>query len=99
MTLEYFKNKKRLSNGQFAGIDTLDYPIAPEQRFFNQLKKAGSKLDNGYGVFMVHGRNVSAHRFSHSHHIGKIPEGLCVLHKCDNRACSSVLARKTWRHV
>jgi len=29
-----------------------------------------------------------AHRMSWAIHFGQIPRGMCVLHKCDNRACT-----------
>lgn len=47
-----------------------------------------SKSHNGYGQFGVNGKkNVRAHRFSWTIVNGDIPEGLCVLHKCDNPSC------------
>lgn len=42
---------------------------------------------NGYGQFWSGGRLVLAHRFSWALHYGTIPDGLCVLHRCDNRPC------------
>jgi hypothetical protein len=47
----------------------------------------GTRFRLGYGAFQFNGRNVSAHRFSFSNYVKEIPEGLCVCHKCDNRAC------------
>jgi hypothetical protein len=42
----------------------------------------------GYGHFYVHGKGVQrAHRAAYELFVGKIPSGLMVLHKCDNRAC------------
>lgn len=44
----------------------------------------GGKLDNGYGRFGETGR---AHRWSYEYFNGPIPEGLMVLHSCDNKLC------------
>lgn len=41
----------------------------------------------GYGQFNVEGRGVLAHRVSWELNRGPIPDGLKVLHKCDNPAC------------
>lgn len=32
-------------------------------------------------------RSESAHRYAYELWIGVIPDGMCVLHRCDNRAC------------
>lgn len=42
---------------------------------------------NGYGKFRYKNHTIKAHRFSYMVFNGEIPKGLCVLHKCDNRAC------------
>jgi len=45
---------------------------------------------NGYGQTKVGGRAsklLHAHRLSWIVHFGEIPDGLHVLHKCDNRPC------------
>lgn len=39
---------------------------------------------NGYGQF---GRKEKAHRASFRLNNGQIPDGMCVLHRCDNRSC------------
>lgn len=47
-----------------------------------------SRANNGYGKFRDDsGRRIGAHRFSWILHNGPIPEGLCVLHRCDNPIC------------
>lgn len=43
--------------------------------------------DSGYGCLHVAGKTLKAHRVSYEIHKGKIPAGLCVLHKCDVRCC------------
>ncbi len=42
---------------------------------------------NGYGRFSLNGKQLTTHRLSWTLTHGKIPPGMCVCHKCDNRAC------------
>lgn len=43
----------------------------------------GNRMPNGYGRF----RHVFAHRFAYERLVGPIPNGLFVLHYCDNPSC------------
>lgn len=45
---------------------------------------------NGYGMIYEGGkgsRPILMHRLSWEHHVGPIPKGLLVLHRCDNPPC------------
>src|SRR3990167_5944059 len=53
----------------------------------NCWKWTHTKNIHGYGFVSHLGKNTPAHRFSWILNNGKIPDGLCVLHKCDNRIC------------
>lgn len=70
------------------------------EKFWSKVAKAGPDdcwnwtgtcSDKGYG--MIHRRRLEkptglrAHRASWLLHRGAIPDGLCVLHRCDNRRC------------
>ena len=46
-----------------------------------------SKNNSGYGNFSVNGVTNRAHRVSYFIFNKNIPQGMCVLHKCDNRSC------------
>jgi hypothetical protein len=46
-----------------------------------------SLLKSGYGCLRLCKRTFSAHRVSYHVFKGPIPEGLHVLHECDNRRC------------
>lgn len=63
-------------------------------RFWNKVDRSGdcwtwqgSRDRKGYGRVSVNQRPVLAHRFSWTLSHGPIPDGLCVLHKCDNPPC------------
>lgn len=54
----------------------------------------GQIATTGYGAFAIPRKGsarsfhpIGAHRFSYELTYGPIPEGMCVLHSCDNRKC------------
>lgn len=47
----------------------------------------GFKMKNGYGHQRFGGKKWLAHRYSYAIHRGNIPDGLCVMHTCDNPSC------------
>jgi hypothetical protein len=69
--------------------------VALVERFWKRVDKSGDcwlwtggKHDFGYGIFSP-GRytRIYAHRFSYELHYGPVPDGLYVLHRCDNPPC------------
>lgn len=46
-----------------------------------------SEAGRGYGGFKLNGKTRKSNRVSWEIFFGKIPKGMCVLHKCDNRKC------------
>jgi hypothetical protein len=79
-TLRLFWSRNRVSNlppqsvPQYAGLDRC-------WDWSGTLSKAG------YGKIKVGDVHTTAHRISWAIHYGPVPEGMCVLHKCDNRCC------------
>lgn len=47
----------------------------------------GTRYAGGYGYFSFGRKGVLAHRVAYELCVGPIPEGLWVLHSCDNPAC------------
>ncbi|MFM0638044.1 HNH endonuclease signature motif containing protein [Paraburkholderia metrosideri] len=47
----------------------------------------GAIRANGYGKVQHKGRETRAHRASYEVFNGHVPDGLCVCHRCDVRAC------------
>lgn len=45
------------------------------------------KTKKGYGKFTASRRTLAAHRVSFELSYNKIPDGICVLHHCDNPTC------------
>lgn len=69
-----------------------------ETRFWNKVSRdpegcwfwTGAQQAKGYGLINRgegRGKNVLAHRLSWVLAYGPIPEGMSVLHTCDNRSC------------
>jgi hypothetical protein len=66
-----------------------------EERFWSKVAKGDpsecwlwtDNLARKYGQMMVNKKITGAHRLSWELHVGPIPEGLYVCHKCDNPAC------------
>lgn len=68
-----------------------------EERFWSKVDRSGpndcwewtaSLNTSGYGQFGTQkGPSDRAHRYSYELENGAIPNGLCVLHRCDNRKC------------
>jgi len=66
-------------------------------RFWNKVDRTSNpnccwewtanKLKQRYGRFSIGKKHILAHRFSYELHYGKIPDGLDVLHTCDNPPC------------
>lgn len=67
---------------------------SPETRFFAKVNKTpgcwiwtGALHQFGYGRFKDKEKQCLSHRFSWEFFFGKIPDGLWVLHRCDNPPC------------
>lgn len=67
-----------------------------EERFWKKVQKTNdcwlwtaTKITSGlpYGMIGVNGTNKLAHRISYELTYGPIPEGMNVLHRCDNPSC------------
>jgi len=63
-------------------------------RFWQKVEKTdgcwnwtSAKHPKGYGLFSIKNRNQRAHRVSYELCKGPIPEGMQVLHECDNPSC------------
>lgn len=48
---------------------------------------SGFKTDSEYGQILINRRKYRAHRISWMIHYGPIPQGKCILHRCDVRTC------------
>ena len=68
-----------------------------KERFLSKIKEVngcwewqGSVSDKGYGqvtISRLSKSTMKSHRVSYLQYKGQIPEGLFVLHECDNRKC------------
>ena len=54
---------------------------------FSCWEWTASTFKNGYGHFVINDRHWYAHRVAWEFENGPIPDGLFVLHHCDNKRC------------
>jgi len=47
----------------------------------------GGLQSSGYGIVSLNGKSVGTHRLAYELKVGPIPDGMCVLHRCDVRRC------------
>lgn len=47
----------------------------------------GTKVGKGYGRIQLDGTQWRAHRAAFHFNVGPVPDGMHVLHRCDNMAC------------
>lgn len=81
------------AGGERVATPTRHYGKTPEERFWLYVDKkygcwewTGYKNAKGYGVINLRGERVMAHRFAYQLE-APIPDGMFVLHHCDNPAC------------
>ncbi len=86
--------------GKFCSMKCAKHNLAPlEERFlsyvgsknqFGCMEWTGCISMYGYGKIGDHKKIIAAHRLAWELANGPILDGLCVLHKCDNRRCVNV---------
>jgi hypothetical protein len=82
------------------GITILEVAMRKEytprliSRFWEKVERSDGcwnwtswRNQSGYGLFTIGRSPCRAHRYSWELHFGPIPDGMCVLHRCDNRLC------------
>jgi len=79
---------------QYGSVELKRRPI--EVRFHEAYTRKGedecwlwekSNSAKGYGQIRKNGKMTTAHRVAWELHNGPIPDGMCVLHKCDEPIC------------
>lgn len=75
----------------------LDRTMSYEAKFWSRVaitanpekcwRWLNSEQGSGYGTFMYHGIKIRSHRLAYLLTKGEIPEGMVIMHLCDNRMC------------
>lgn len=80
--------------GDVGGLEARPTNVPWQERFWSKVQKGegcwewqGRRFPFGYGAFYLEGQWNGAHRASWRVHFGEIPDGLWVLHRCDNPPC------------
>jgi len=67
-------------------LERFEEKICPEPNTGCWLWTAGT-FSTGYGASYHDGKMLKAHRASYELYCGKIPNEMCILHKCDTPPC------------
>ena len=77
--------------------NTVNNSILPPKEVFEKNIKFSTETDcwiwnkgtsaSGYGRYYIDGVQRYAHQYSYELYIGPIPNGLLVLHRCNNKPC------------
>lgn len=97
-----FNTRSNRSNRRFCGRTCVGIsrrvtdPLHVVKTFHDKVTKTdgcwtwnSTKDQDGYGILGFNKKTLKAHRVSWQMHKGKIPNGLSVLHICDNPECTN----------
>lgn len=75
----------KLTDEMVAGVKA---QIAKHSRVVGDcIEWTGTKHEKGYGLLTAFKRSWRVHRLVYALQYGEVPDGLCVLHRCDNPSC------------
>lgn len=81
------KRSRQRSNFGGSKYNEIKYSIAVNGCHECVSHKPGN---NGYCRVRINSKEVRLHRYIYEFHNGPIPQGLVVMHKCDNRKCMNI---------
>lgn len=68
--------------------------LPPVERFWRRVQKTddcwlwlGGRRGDGYGAWVYEGKQQGVHRLAYMLEVGPIPQGMVVMHSCDNPIC------------
>ena len=80
---EYLAEINRLRGEELRTAQLINYKVLANGCWEWQ----GGSGQDGYGKLKRHKKTLRAHRVFYEHHKGEVPEGMWVLHECDNPLC------------